>query len=300
MPGSGERAGETTAREGGTAPRPDSYYWLVDLLQDGGANVHLAHPSGLKWEGRRVKNDEIDATDLADRLRMHRLPEAWIAPPKTRELRELVRHRAKLAALRSGLKAQVHAVMAKQGVLPPFAEMFGPAGQRFLDQVPFDRAYALRVESLRELVDAFDKEVAIFEREVHKLLKDDKGYRAVQAIAGVGRTMAAIFCAEIGDVSRFSSPDKLACWAGLTPRHDESDTTVKRYGISKMGSTLVRWAAIEAVARYHGGAPIKPFYSRVAARRGNKIARVAAARKLLALVYYGLRDGEVRCLAQAG
>jgi hypothetical protein len=41
MPGSGERAGETTAREGGTAPRPDSYYWLVDLLQDGGANVHL-------------------------------------------------------------------------------------------------------------------------------------------------------------------------------------------------------------------------------------------------------------------
>ncbi len=178
--------------------------------------------------------------------------------------------------------------------------MFGPAGQRFLDQVRFDRAYALRVESLRELVDAFDKEVAIFEREVHKWLKDDKGYRAVQAIAGVGRTMAAIFCAEIGDVSRFSSPDKLACWAGLTPRHDESDTTVKRYGISKMGSTLVRWAAIEAVARYHGGAPIKPFYSRVAARRGNKIARVAAARKLLALVYYGLRDGEARCLAQAG
>ena len=94
------------------------WYWLVDLLQEHGANVHLAHPSGLKWEGRRVKNDEIDATDLADRLRMHRLPEAWIAPPEVRELRELVRHRANLVALRSGLKAQVHAVMAKQGVLP--------------------------------------------------------------------------------------------------------------------------------------------------------------------------------------
>ena len=84
MPGSGERAGETTSREGGTAPWPDSYYWLVDLLQEQGAKVHLAHPSGLKWEGRRVKNDEIDATDLADRLRMHRLPEAWIAPPEAR------------------------------------------------------------------------------------------------------------------------------------------------------------------------------------------------------------------------
>jgi transposase len=231
---------------------------------------------------------------------MHRLPEAWVAPPATRELRELVRYRAKLVALRSGLKAQVHAVMAKQGVLPPFAEMFGPAGQRFLDEVPFDRAYALRVESLRELVDALDKEVTLFEREVHKLLREDKGYRAVQGIDGVGKTMAAIFVAEIGDVSRFSSPDKLACWAGLTPRHDEPDTKVHRYGVTKMGSKLVRWAAIEAVARYHGGAPIKGSYQRIAARRGNKIARVAAARKLLTLVYYGLRDGEVRCLAKAG
>jgi transposase len=272
----------------------------VDLLKDQGAVVHLAHPSGLRWEGRRVKNDEIDATDLADRLRMHRLPEAWVAPPEVRELRELVRYRAKLVALRTGFKAQVHAVMAKQGVLPPLAEMFGPAGQRFLDEVPFDPAYALRVESLRGLIGAIDKEVTVFEREVHKLLRDDKGYRAIQAIDGVGKVMAAIFVAEIGDISRFSSPDKLACWAGLTPRHDESDTKVHRYGVTKMGSKLVRWAAIEAVARYHGGAPIKGSYSRIAARRGNKIARVAAARKLLHLVYYGLRDGEVRCLAQAG
>jgi len=42
-----------------------------------------------------VKNNVRDATDLADLLRMGRLPEAWIAPPATRELRELVRHRAK-------------------------------------------------------------------------------------------------------------------------------------------------------------------------------------------------------------
>jgi hypothetical protein len=63
-----------------------------------------------------VKNDERDAADLAHLLRMGRLPEAWIAPPATRELRELVRHRAKLVALRSGIKASVHAVLAKCGV----------------------------------------------------------------------------------------------------------------------------------------------------------------------------------------
>ena len=111
------------------------WYWLVDLLQAEGASVHLAHPFGLNWENRRVKNDELDATELADRLRMNKLPEAWIAPPKVRELRELVRYRAKLVALRSGLKAQVHAVMAKQGILPALDDMFGPGGQRLLDQM---------------------------------------------------------------------------------------------------------------------------------------------------------------------
>ena len=90
------------------------------------ASVHLAHPLGVKgFAYRRVKNDVRDAADLADLLRMGRLPEAWIAPPHERELRELVRHRAKLVALRSGLKAQVHAVLAKQGLLPEVSDVFG-------------------------------------------------------------------------------------------------------------------------------------------------------------------------------
>jgi transposase len=68
------------------------WYWAVDALRAAGAEVHLAHPLGVKaFEYRRVKNDVRDATDLADLLRLGRLPEAWIAPPGTRELRELVR-----------------------------------------------------------------------------------------------------------------------------------------------------------------------------------------------------------------
>jgi transposase len=276
------------------------WYWLVDLLQADGAQVHLAHPLALNWEHRRVKNDELDATELADRLRTNRLPEAWIAPPAVLELRELVRYRAKLVALRSGLKAQVHAVMAKQGILPALTDMFGPGGQKLLDEMPLDRAYAIRVESLRDLIEVYDREVAMLEREIHRELDGHVGYHAIQALDGVGPTMAAIFVAEIGDVSRFASADKLSCWAGLTPRHRESDVKVSRGSITKMGSTLVRWAAIEAVARYRGGAPIIESYRRIAERRGRRIARVAAARKLLTLVYYGLRDGEIRCLAEAG
>jgi transposase len=78
------------------------WYWAADVLQDAGAEVHLAHPPGVKgFACRWVKNDVGDAADLADLLRMDRLPEGWIAPPQVRELREMVRHRAKLVAWRS-------------------------------------------------------------------------------------------------------------------------------------------------------------------------------------------------------
>src|ERR687897_2676736 len=129
------------------------WYWVVDLLQANGARVHLANPQGLNGGQRRVKNDERDAIDLADMLRLGRLPEAWIAPPATRELRELVRYRAKLVALRSGLKAQVHAVMAKEGVLPTVADMFCGKGNAQLDGMAMADSYTTRVESLRGLIE---------------------------------------------------------------------------------------------------------------------------------------------------
>ena len=144
------------------------WYWIVDLLQANGATVHLANPNALNWGERRVKNDVIDATDLADMLRLNRLPEAWIAPPGIRELRELVRYRAKLVQLRSGLKAQVHAVMAKEGVLPIVSDMFCAAGNAQLDAMELAPNYALRVESLRDLIALYDREVAMLERDIHR------------------------------------------------------------------------------------------------------------------------------------
>jgi transposase len=272
------------------------WYWAVDVLHDAGATVHLAHPLGVKgFAYRRVKNDVRDATDLADLLRMGRLPEAWIAPPAVRELREAVRHRSKLAALRSGLKAQVHAVLGKQGVHVPMSDLFGAAGCKLLDDLHLDPAYHARIVSLRRLIDALDFEIDIVAKRTAVKLAAHPGYRAVQAIDGVGPILAAIFVAEIGDVNRFTRPQQLCSWAGLTPRHRESDTTVHRGQITKQGSPLLRWAAVEAVQRLSRG-PIGATRIRVAARRGTNIGKVAAGRKLLTLVFYGLRDGHIRAL----
>ena len=274
------------------------WYWAADLLEAEGAKVHLVHPLGLHWDSRRVKNDERDATEIANRLRRGDLPESWIAPTPVRELRELVRYRAKLVALRTSAKAQVHAVMAKLGILPTLDDMFGPGGQKLLDEMAFEGVYAIRVESLRDLLEIYDREIVLVERELARRLKGHAGYQAIQALNGVGPITAAIFVAEIEDVTRFPSARHLCSWVGITPTHRESDLKAHRGHITRQGSTIARWAAIEAVVRYHGGAPIAPSFTRIAARRGTMIARVAAARKLLSLVYYGLRDGEIRCLAK--
>jgi len=275
------------------------WYWAVDLLQAEGATVHLVHPSGLHWGDRRVKNDYRDCKELLDRMRLHKLPESWIAPPAVRELRELVRYRAKLVALRTGLKAQVKAVLAKHGLHPPVNDLWGPGGTAYLNSLELEDGYHIRIESLRDLVEHCSREVAMLERVIHQRLRDHAGYRAIQAIDGVGPILAAIFVTEIGDVSRFPNPEALCSWAGLTPKHRESDTKAHRGRITKQGSVLVRWGAIETVAGGHGGPKLRADYRRIAARRGTRIAQVAAARKLLTLVYFGLRDGEVRCLARS-
>jgi transposase len=276
------------------------WYWAVDVLQEVGAEVHLAHPLGVKgFAYRRVKNDVRDASDLADLLRMGRLPEGWIAPPAVRELRELVRHRAKLVAWRSGLKASVHAVLAKQGLHIAVSDLFGPGGRQLLGTAPLDGAYRLRVNALCRLIDALDFELQAVSGPLRAGLAGHAGYQAIQAIPGVGPVLAAVFVAEIGEVDRFPDAARLASWAGLTPRHRESDTVVRRGPITKQGSTLVRWAAIEAAQSPHHTGWFTTTRTRIGERRGRDIATVAVARKLLTLVFYGLRDGHIRALTPA-
>ena len=275
------------------------WYWAVDLLQELGATVHLANPKALNWGERRVKNDVVDATDLADMLRLGRLPEAWIAPPAMRELRELVRYRAKLVQLRSGLKAQVHAVMAKEGVLPTVVDMFGPAGNVQLDAMGLGDSYTIRVESLRDLIEVYDREIVMLER------RDPPAPASRPRLSGGagdqrGRpTIAAIFVAEIGDVTRFAHAAAAVLVGRAHPRpprvrrqgHDAGDHQAGLEAVA-VGVDRGRSPATTA-ARY-----LAAEFHRIAERRGKNKARVAIARKVLTLVYYGLRDGEIRCLTQ--
>ena len=190
----------------------------------------------------------------------------------------------------------MHAVLGKEGLLAPINHLWGPGGSVWLDETEMAEAYETRVRSLRRLIKLYDTEITKLDARIAEVFKGDEGYETIQQLNGVGPVFAAVFCAELGDVTRFRSAKQVCSWAGLTPRHRESDTTVHRGSITKQGSGLVRWAAVEAISKNHGDDPIKHHYRRVAERRGKNKGRVAAARKLLTMVYYGIRDGQIRSL----
>jgi transposase len=155
------------------------------------------------------------------------------------------------------------------------------------------------VQALLRLVDAVDFEIDAVAGPLRARLADHGGYRVIQTIPGIGPVLAAIFVAELGEVSRFASAAHVTSWAGLTPKHHESDLVVHRGRITKQGSVLVRWAAVEAAHSVpHRAGWLISRRSRIAERRGRNIATVAVARKLLTLVYYGLRDGHIRALTE--
>jgi transposase len=247
--------------------------------------------------------DERDARDLADLLRMGRLPEAWIAPPEIRELRELTRYRHKLVKARTSCKDQVHGVLAKLGIPVSHSDIFGVHGQAWLDGLKLPQPYAGKVASLRQLAGDLSAEIALLDKVLGDLLDGHEGYAAIQALPGIGPVLAAVIVAEIGDIRRFRRPGQLGSWAGLTPRHYESDTKVIRGHVTKQGSRMLRWALVEAIQRQPAGSRPRQVKDGIIARRGKEarnIAKVAAARELLTLVFYGMRDGHIRRVAQPG
>ena len=274
------------------------WYWAADVLAAAGAEVHLAHPLGVKaFSYRRVKNDERDCADLADLLRMGRLPEAWIAPAEVRALREVTRYRHKLVQQRTSCKDQVHAVLAKSGVPVTRSDIFGPGGGIWLDGLRLPQPYAGKVASLRALAGVLDGEIARLGQQAEGMLAGDWGYAAIRELPGIGPVLGAVIVAEIGDITRFAKPGQLCSWAGLTPRHHESDTRVIRGHVSKQGSRMLRWALVEAIQHQPAGTRPRDVKDAIIARRGKEarsIAKTAAARELLTLVFYGLRDGHIR------
>jgi transposase len=274
--------------------------WLAELLEEAGYDIHLAHPLRTRAiAAARVKTDAVDARTLAHLLRADLLPEAYIAPRELRDLRELLRHRIGLTSMRSALKNRVHAILAKHGIKREHSDLFGKGGRQFRAELELREAPQRRRGSLLALIDDFTREIEATTVEIEQRAKADDRVDVLTQIRGIGRYTTMLIIAEVGDIDRFPDTRHLCAWAGLTPTVRSSDGKARLGHISRQGSPALRCALVEAAQKCTtGGGPLRNQYERIAKRRGAKVAKVAVTRQILTLSYYGLRDGETRCLAR--
>jgi transposase len=201
--------------------------------------------------------------------------------------------------MRAALKNRVHAQLARHGIQRRHSDLFGVGGREFLAELGLREQPRRRLDSLLTLIGDFEREIEVATAEVDARAKVDARVGVLTQIRGVGPYTAMLVIAEIGDVSRFPNARKLCAWAGLTPTVRSSDGKARLGHISKQGSRALRWALVEAAQHApRDTGPPRDAFERIAERRGRKVAKVAVARKIATLCYYGLRDGEIRCLAR--
>jgi transposase len=271
-----------------------SWYWLYDQLEEEGFDVKLSHPLKTKAIAyAKVKTDKVDSSTLAHLLRSDLLPLSYVPGKPVRLNRELLRYRASLVKVQTGIKNKIHTILAKSNVSHSYSDLFGKEGMAFLQLVPLPENYRIALEGYVSVLEAVRREIRVASRRVQQLAQEDPDAMLLMTIPGVGYYSALLIKSEIGDVKRFPSAKQLCSYAGLVPSTYASGNTCYHGHITKQGSRWLRWilieAAIHAVKR---PGPLRRFYHKVERKRGGKVAKVATARKLLEWMYRILKDGK--------
>ena len=267
-----------------------SYRWLYDLLSPQG-EVVLAHPLRLRAiTAARAKTDRLDAALLARLLRANLIPAAYVPPARYQTLRDLTRCRARLSYGATLAKNQVHALLARANVHPPFKTPFGKRGRRWLAGLDLGLAGNLTRDELLRRLEHYGREVAALDGHLERLAAEFPEAAALEVLHGIGRYSALLIVSEIGEPERFRNTRQVGAYAGLTARAHQSGNTEHRGGISKQGSRWLRWILVQAAMKLvRRDERLENFYQRVRKRAGRNVARVAVARKLAGICWVRLR-----------
>lgn len=248
-------------------------YWvaLAVALHQARYTVSVLNPGQVALFARslprRAKTDALDAHVLI-RFAAERQPPPWSPPEQVyHELRQRLVVRDGLLQMRTQAKNQRHAVQ----------------------QWPVTIASAL--ESLDSVIAELDEQVRSLEREIGVVLRDGawaSSAAILLATPGLGLVTSAWLLVATLNFTIAQSPEQLSAYAGLAPLAHQSGTSVRgRAQLGHGGNGRLRTAlymATLSAARYNPS--IKAFYERLrAAGKPMKVARCAAARKLLTLAW---------------
>lgn len=281
-----------------------NWYWIVDEIEAAGCLPKLVHARKAKLMlGEINKTDKLDARGLNRLQRAGTLPTVWIPPGELRDQRDLPRTRMMLVRQRTQLKNRIHATLAKYALQPgrqEVSDLFAGPGRVLLRErlplLPPHTAWA--TERLLEQLDGLDRQVQAFEQRIKTTFKPTPATQLLMTLPGVGLTLAVVIALEVGDVGRFPTPEKLAGYAGTTPRvHASGGKT--RYGRLRPDvNRYLKWAFVEAansICVWRGRTPhrhVSRLYERLARRKDHPKAIGAVARHLAESTYWVLSKQE--------
>jgi transposase len=267
--------------------------FVHDALERCGWEVEIADAVKVKGLAPLAcKTDRIDAWVLAELSRRELVPAIWLPGFEVRRERERARWRLHLAKHRSALKQRVHAQLMQFGHACPVSDLFGARGRRLLARLDFPEPWRSDVLAAVCLIDALDGEIHAIERELRRLGAEHRYVALLQTVPGIAWVLGYTIAAEIGDITRFATPTKLAGYSGLCPKVRQSGQIDRRGHLAKNGPKYLRWALLEAATT----ACRHPIYreryqhtkQRLGRQRGAKVAQIDIARRLTEAIWHML------------
>jgi transposase len=272
-----------------------NWYWIVTEIEEAGLVPQLVHPRKAKlMMGMINKTDKLDVHGLNRLQRNGTLPTVWIPEARLRDLREVTRTRMVIARQRTRLKNRLGSTLAKYGLIVEASDPWGKKGRKEVEvlfaKLPPETQWANRL--LLEQLDFVEKQIQEHEKHVKELVKVTPEMQLVMTLPGVGFILAAVIVLEIGTIERFASAERLASYAGTTPRVVSSGDKTRYGRLRPDVNRYLRWAFVEAgnsIAVNADRCPdrhVTKLYRRIQQRRNHAKAVGAVARHLAEATYY--------------
>jgi transposase len=263
-----------------------SSHWVAETVEELGHQVVVVDPrrtSAVAVAGGCKKTDALDASTLAWLSTKDALVPSYRSSPAMREWRRLLTTRERVLRSRGDLVRTVRSALAAQGIVLPVRR--SATFVRRVRAVP----EALPLAGMLHLIEAFDEQIALTNREVLARAQSDAIVRRLMTADGVGPLVASAFRVVIEDAHRFRSGRQVAAYVGLTPAVYNSGSRERLGSINKRGDKLLRTLLIEAALallnRTRKPSELQHWGRQVRARIGHRKAAVAVARKLCAVLW---------------
>jgi transposase len=263
--------------------------WHVyDLLAHQAGQVVVSNPAKTRLIAQAcIKTDKFDALALARLLASGFICDIWVPVSKVREQRALAAHRQGLRKQSTQVKNRIHALLRRHDLRCPTSSVFSPEGRAWIESLDLSPIEALERQQLLAQLELARTQLDEANTFIAQRAQYDPRVTRLMQITGIGFFTAFSVLAAIGDIHRFPSPKHLASYAGLVPSVHQSGQKHFTGHITKAGPPLLRWLMVEAAHIAIRWDPHwQAVYQSIAKRRGNGVAMVAVARKLLVVIWH--------------